>query len=365
MTTSHIIYYQPSQKMTQLSDSSIDLVVTSPPYPMIEMWDNTFSSQTTGIDKIIKNSPEQAWEMMHRQLDNIWRECYRVMKPGAFLCINIGDATRTLDGNFRLFNNHTRIISACQCIGFTTLPNIIWRKQTNAPNKFMGSGMLPCGAYVTLEHEWILIFRKGSKRLFSTDNEKSRRMKSSYFWEERNIWFSDLWEIKGTKQRLNTLSSRERSGAYPLEIPSRLINMFSQKGDIILDPFAGTGTTSLAAIKLGRNSVGFEIDSTLRPIIDLTLGQADIDGLNADIKSRVDNHVSFVEQRKATGKEVKYFNRTLNVSVMTKQEVNIEFQYIRSIDMASKPSSFEVTYEDKSDLSLLPSLNNLFSYSFN
>ena len=94
------------------------------------------------------------------------------------------------------------LFKACEKLGFINLPNILWHKTTNAPNKFMGSGMLPCGAYVTLEHEWILIFRKGGKRVYKKTEEKEIRRDSSFFWEERNIWFSDIWEIKGVKQPL-------------------------------------------------------------------------------------------------------------------------------------------------------------------
>lgn len=117
---------------------------------------------------------------MHQELDKIWSECYRVLKEGGIACINIGDATRTINNNFCLYTNHARIINYCLKIGFTNLPNIIWRKQTNAPNKFMGSGMLPAGAYVTLEHEWILIFRKGGKRQFKTEKDKVERRSSSF-----------------------------------------------------------------------------------------------------------------------------------------------------------------------------------------
>ena len=156
--------------------------------------------------------------------------------------MKVTDATRTLDGEFKLYPNHSRIIQHFINNGFSNMPNIIWRKQTNAPNKFMGSGMLPAGAYVTLEHEWVLIFRKGLKRSFKSENEKLKRKQSSFFWEERNIWFSDMWDLKGTRQNIAHKNSRERSAAYPFEIPFRLINMFSLKGDTILDPFLGTGT---------------------------------------------------------------------------------------------------------------------------
>ena len=97
-----------------------------------------------------------AFELMHRLFHNMWGEVFRVLKYGGIACINIGDATRTIHKHFRLYLNHARILSKCIELGFSNLPNIIWRKQTNAPNKFMGSGMLPPGAYVTLEHEYVL-----------------------------------------------------------------------------------------------------------------------------------------------------------------------------------------------------------------
>src|SRR5690606_1592163 len=137
-------------------------------------------------------------------------------------------------------------------LGFANMPNILWRKQTNAPNKFMGSGMLPAGAYVTLEHEWILVFRKAGKRTFRSEAEKKLRRESAFFWEERNTWFSDLWDLKGVKQKITNSGSRDRSAAYPFELPYRLINMYSVKGDIVLDPFLGTGTTALAAMATER-----------------------------------------------------------------------------------------------------------------
>lgn len=250
-----------------IEDESVDLVVTSPPYPMIEMWDNIMSLQNPLIKEALSDNPSDAFEMMHQELDKVWRECYRILKDGGMMCINIGDATRTINKQFQLYNNHTRIVDACLSIGFTNLPNIIWRKQTNAPNKFMGSGMLPCGAYVTLEHEWILVFRKGGKRDYKQANDKQLRRQSSFFWEERNKWFSDLWEIKGVKQHISNSQTRERNASYPIEIPYRLINMYSQQGDTVLDPFLGMGTTTIAAMMSQRNSIGVEIDANLLPSI--------------------------------------------------------------------------------------------------
>lgn len=341
--------------MADIKDDSVNLVVTSPPYPMIEMWDEVFARQNADIREKLHTAPAQAFELMHKELDAAWGECWRVLSQGGFLCVNIGDATRTLNDKFQLYNNHARITAKCQELGFTTLPNIIWRKQTNAPNKFMGSGMLPCGAYVTLEHEWILIFRKGEKRVYKTPEEKHDRMKSSFFWEERNVWFSDIWDIKGTKQKLNAENSRARSAAFPFEIPFRLINMFSQKGDTVLDPFVGTGTTMMAAMVAQRNSVGVEIDSNLESYILANLENVKIDEANGIIKKRYDKHIEFVRQRENLAKkEVKHTNKYLGQKVMTSQESEIELNYLSALVCNKKGDACEVQYEEKSDLAELP-----------
>jgi len=165
LKTTHQIYFKNATDLQELSNGSIDLMVTSPPYPMIEMWDEIFSKQKPSIGKALRRKDgNQAFELMNRELDRVWKEVYRVLKDGGFACINIGNATRKIGEEFRLYSNHSRILEYCLKLGFSSLPEILWRKQTNAPNKFMGSGMLPAGAYVTLEHEHILVLRKGNKR---------------------------------------------------------------------------------------------------------------------------------------------------------------------------------------------------------
>ena len=353
MCTTHKTYIGDARVMSKTESNSVDIVVTSPPYPMIEMWDKCFSAQNPMIEASIKSDPDKAFELMHLQLDKVWKECYRVLKDGGFMCINIGDATRTINGKFKLYNNHTRISDFCNTIGFTTLPNIIWRKQTNAPNKFMGSGMLPCGAYVTLEHEWILLFRKGDKRQYRTQTEKANRMDSSFFWEERNVWFSDVWEIKGTKQKIQQSGCRDRSAAFPFEIPYRLINMFSQKGDTVLDPFLGTGTTMQAALLSGRNSQGYELDESLKGLIEDSIASMEIDDCNRFIRQRFERHMLFVEERKKQGKEIKHYNKHLNSPVMTKQEEELSFNYITSINR-NRDGYFKAEYEEISDMDYIP-----------
>ncbi len=355
----HTIFFNAAQNMSQIGDNSVDLVVTSPPYPMIEMWDDILANQNPDIRVALKeNNPRRAFELMHLELDKVWEECQRVLKEGAFMCINIGDATRTINNEFALYNNNTRIIQACEKLGFINLPNILWRKTTNAPNKFMGSGMLPCGAYVTMEHEWILIFRKGSKRIYKTAEEKNARRDSSFFWEERNIWFSDIWEINGVKQAIHKTPSRERNASFPVELPYRLINMYSQKGDVVLDPFMGLGTTAVASVICERNSIGYEIDSLLKPLLKDTLRTIDIQKANTLIKNRYTKHLAFVEERIKQGKDVKYDNTHLQCKVMTKQETDLTFHYLQNITIVDdiKELIFESNYFRNRDLNNFPTI---------
>lgn len=331
METRHKIYISNSQNMKCLGDNSIDLIVTSPPYPMIEMWDEIMCSLNPCIIDALENDPAVAFELMHRELDKVWFECFRVLKDGGFICINIGDATRTINKFFSLYSNHSRIIQSCVRLGLTNLPNIIWRKVTNAPNKFMGSGMLPNGAYVTLEHEWILVFRKGDKRSYKSESEKTKRRNSAFFWEERNQWFSDVWDLKGVKQNIVNSATRDRNASYPFLIPYRLICMYSQEGYTVLDPFLGLGTTSMAAMVAGRNSIGVEIDPLLKNAIFDNLTATNIDSLNQIICNRLLSHQNFVESRIAGGKDVKYNNVLSSCRVMTKQEQEIAFHYLKSV----------------------------------
>ena len=322
--------------MDALTNHSADLVVTSPPYPMIGMWDTLFSGQNPAIDQALQSGDGQsAFELMHRELDAVWREVTRILKPGGVVCLNIGDAARTINSRFALYPNHARILDQMLTLGFQALPAILWRKQTNAPNKFMGSGMLPPGAYVTLEHEYILILRKGPRRVFKTESEKQNRRASAFFWEERNAWFSDVWmDIKGTSQPLDDNAARRRSAAYPFEVPYRLINMFSVKGDLVVDPFLGIGTTMWAAATAARNCVGYEIETGLQaPIassIEHLMGYA-----NARIKQRLTAHIDFVNRIKDLKKQLKYTNRHYRFPVKTRQETDIFINPLMSIQTTS------------------------------
>ena len=346
MNTSHRIQFSDAKKMEAVSSESVDLMVTSPPYPMIGMWDSLFSGQSPAVKAALKKGDgREAFEQMHQMLDPVWEEVYRVLKTGGFACINIGDATRTLNGNFVLYPNHARILSRLLSLGFTALPDILWRKQTNAPNKFMGSGMLPAGAYVTLEHEYILIVRKGPKREFNNEAEKRNRRQSAVFWEERNVFYSDIWlDIKGTGQALNNRDARLRSAAYPFEVACRLINMYSVKGDTVLDPFAGTGTTSLAAMASGRNSLGYEIDASLRETIQEQMKDA-VSFSNRYIHDRLLKHVEFVIRRMKEKGAFKYSNNCYGFPVMTAQEQELMLNELVDMERIDK-DAFRVAYSE-------------------
>ncbi len=181
----------------------------------------------------------------------------------------------------------------------------------------MGSGMMPPGAYVALEHEYILIFRKGGKREFKTTEEKMNRQNSSFFWEERNIWFSDIWEgLNGVLQKLKNEKIRDRSAAYPLELAYRLINMFAFKGDIVLDPFFGYRTTMLASMASERNSIGVEIDPNFQQTI-LERVNAIQDYSNKIIRERIKKHLEFVVKREIEKSSLKYTNEKYGFKVIS------------------------------------------------
>lgn len=329
--TTHKILIDDSKNLPVIPDSSVQLIVTSPPYPMIEMWDEIFDHQDSSIGTALAaGDGMNAYLKMHEILNQVWKECDRILADNGFICINIGDATRTINSTFRLYPNHAEIINFFQSHGYCVLPDIHWRKQSNAPNKFMGSGMYPAGAYVTYEHEYILVFRKGDKRTFS-GKEKLRRQKSAYFWEERNIWFSDLWEIKGASQVISAEGAgRNRNASYPFEVPYRLVNMYSAEGDTVFDPFAGLGTTALACMASQRNSIGCEIDPTIAELARKNMSAAP-EELNKIIHSRLTNHVTFINSLPEEKKEKCYENEHHGFQVKTRQETAIQIDQISSI----------------------------------
>jgi DNA modification methylase len=351
METTHRVVIGDARQLDEVDTDSVELVVTSPPYPMIEMWDDLFSELDPDVGAAIDaGNGREAFELMHAQLDAVWSELARVLVDGGIACVNVGDATRTLGESFRVYQNHSRIIDALEARGFEPLPEILWRKPVNSGAKFMGSGMLPPNAYVTLEHEYVLVFRNGAgSRGFEPGSE--RRYESAYFWEERNRWFSDVWEdITGELQSLEGGELRERSAAYPFDIPYRLINMYSVYGDTVLDPFWGTGTTSLAALVAGRNSVGYELEAAFTDVFAERVWETPTLSERV-IRKRLADHRAFVSRRREAGTEFGYASDNYGFPVTTKQERAMRFYEVE--DVESTEGGYRATHEPVDDAAAL------------
>ena len=341
MQTEHAVSVGDSRDLGGVADESVHLVVTSPPYPMIEMWDDAFADLDPDIgDALVAGDGRAAFDAMHEQLAAVWREVRRVLVPGGIACVNVGDATRKIGGSVRLFSNHARPIEWFTDNGFQALPDVLWRKPSNRATKFMGSGMVPPNAYATLEHEYILPFRKGDSRR-SFEPRSDRRYESAYFWEERNRWFTDLWEdVAGAGQALSDGGDdlRERSAAFPVDVPLRLIRMFSVYGDTVLDPFWGTGTTSLAAMLAGRNSVGSELDPAFVSVFDDRV--ADVAERSRDRnETRLADHRRFVAE---TDKELAYDAEHYDFPVVTRQERRLRLYAVE--DVTRDGRTYAATY---------------------
>ncbi|WP_254523743.1 DNA-methyltransferase [Natrinema caseinilyticum] len=334
METTHRVFVGDSRDLSQVADDSVELVVTSPPYPMIEMWDDLFTELDPAIgDALASGDGRGAFDAMHAQLECVWDELERVLVDGGIACINVGDATRSVDGSFRVYPNHARILGAFERRGFEPLPDILWRKPANSAAKFMGSGMIPPNAYVTLEHEYVLVFRNGeTSREF--EPRADRRYEAAYFWEERNRWFSDVWtDVTGELQTIDEGDEklRERSAAYPLEIPYRLLCMYSTYGDTVLDPFWGTGTTTLAAMCAGRHSIGLELEEAFLEVFDERVD--DVPALSQSIgRTRLERHRAFVERRREEGEPISYDAEYYETPVVTKMERGIRLRKARTVD---------------------------------
>jgi DNA modification methylase len=343
--TVHRLIRADARDLSGIPRESVDLVVTSPPYPMIRMWDAQFAALNPEIGAALgRQDGAVAFELMHAELEKVWPQLWRALKPGGWICLNVGDATRRIGRSFRLYANQARITHSLQRQGFQTLPMILWRKQTNAPNKFLGSGVLPAGAYVTLEHEYILIFRKGARRQFEAGAEVENRRRSALFWEERNRWFSDLWDFKGARQALNHAGARQRSAAFPFELAYRLILMYSVRGDRVLDPFLGTGTTMFAAMAACRNSIGVEIDPELLSLVERE--SARVPQLARErVSRRLEEHRAFLAEYLAGGGQARHLNRHYGFPVVTSQETDLRLDTVQSVAREAD-GQYLVRYEE-------------------
>ena len=257
MGTCHKIIIGDSRLMDEVGDESVHLAVTSPPYWQLKDYGN---GNQIGFD--------HSYEDYINNLNLVWKECYRVLHKGCRLCINIGDqfARSVYYGRYKVIPIRTEIIKFCETLGFDYMGSIIWQKVTTCNTTggatIMGSYPYPRNGIVKIDYEFILLFKKPGKPpvIDKRIKEKSRLTK-----EEWNNFFIGHWNFSGEKQG-------KHLAMFPEELPKRLIKMFSCVSETVLDPFLGSGTTTLAARNLERNSMGYEINEDFIPIIEDKLG---------------------------------------------------------------------------------------------
>jgi len=252
MKTIHQCIIGDSRKMIELPDSSVQLIVTSPPYWQLKDY---------GSEKQI--GYHHSYQDYINNLNLVWKECYRVLHPGCRMLINIGDqfARAVYYGRYKVIPIRTEIIKFCETIGFDYLGAIIWQKKTTMNTTggatVMGSYPYPRNGIVEIDYEFILILKKIGKPPKVTKESKEASRISKEKWKE---YFSGHWYFNGAKQE-------HHIAMFPVELPRRAIEMFTFAGETVLDPFMGSGTTSLAAMITNRNSIGYEINKDFLPII--------------------------------------------------------------------------------------------------
>jgi site-specific DNA-methyltransferase (adenine-specific) len=244
--------------MNEIADESVHLIVTSPPYWQLKDYGN---GNQIGFN--------DSYEEYINNLNLVWNECHRVLHSGCRLCINIGDqfARSVYYGRYKVIPIRTEIIKFCETIGFDYMGAIIWQKVTTCNTTggatIMGSFPYPRSGILKLDYEFILIFKKYGNSQTKVSQEIKKQSKLTQ--EEWNQYFAGHWNFPGERQD-------KHLAMFPEELPRRLIKMFSFIEDTVLDPFLGSGTTSLVARNLGRNSIGYEINSDFSPVLKNKLG---------------------------------------------------------------------------------------------
>jgi len=245
METKAKIIIGDSRQMKEVKNEEIDLIITSPPYWHIKDY---------GIPGQIGYG--QSLHEYLKDLYGVWKECYRILKPGRRLCINIGDqfARSIIYGRYKIIPLHAEFIAQCEDVGFDYMGSIIWQKKTTMNTtggaSVMGSYPYPPNGMIEIDYEFILIFKKPGK---SKNVSREIKEKSKLTKEEWKEYFYGHWYFGGARQI-------EHEAMFPEELPKRLIKMYTFVGDTVLDPFLGSGTTIKAALNLYRNAIGYEIN---------------------------------------------------------------------------------------------------------
>lgn len=246
-----------ARDMSFLDDQSVHLVVTSPPYWQLKDY---------GHDDQLGHG--QSFEAYINDLNLVWQECARVLVPGGRLAINIGDqfVSTAEYGRFKVMPIHAEIIKFCETVGLDYMGSIIWRKITNTAasggGALMGSYPYPRSGVVKQNFEYILLFRRPGSTPPPSKESKAAAVLGLDEWK---TYFTSDWAFPGERQV-------GHGAMFPIELPTRLIRMFSFPGDTVLDPFLGSGTTAAAAIGLDRNVVGIELNEAFLPLISEKTG---------------------------------------------------------------------------------------------
>ena len=280
--TRHKIIFGDSRCLNEIEDKSVQLIITSPPYWQLKDYG---SENQIGFN--------DSYEEYINNLNLVWQECNRVLSDGCRLCINIGDqfARSVYYGRYKVIPIRTEIIRFCETLKMDYMGAIIWQKtttmNTTGGGAVMGSFPYPRNGILKMDYEFILIFKKLGNAPKPTKEQKEISAMTKEEWSE---YFSSHWHFNGVKQY-------EHIAMFPEELPKRLIKMFSFVGETVFDPFAGSGTTSLAAKHLGRNSIGYEINKSFAPIIKNKLcEERNLFECNSKLfftEDKNENHVSF------------------------------------------------------------------------
>ena len=246
--TLHRLYQADARSLPFIEDRSVHLVCTSPPYAMLKEYPDRPGQ--------LGNMPD--YEEFLGELDRVWRECARVLVPGGRVACVVGDVciSRRAGGRHHVLPLSADIQVRARRLGLDNLTPIRWSKIANVrleasrSARFLGKPNLPNGI-VKNDLEHILLLRKpGGYRTPTAEQEALSRIET----DDYARWFAPVWtDIAG---QLRTT----HPAPYPVEIPRRLIRMFSFVGDTVVDPFAGTGTTAVAALETGRNSISVDVD---------------------------------------------------------------------------------------------------------
>jgi site-specific DNA-methyltransferase (adenine-specific) len=246
--TLHRLQLGDARELDWVADGSVHLAVTSPPYWTLKKYEDDPGQLGAIAD----------YERFQDELDKVWTHCYRALVPGGRLVCVVGDvciARRKNQGRHMVVPLHADISVRCRRIGFDYLTPILWYKIANATyeiengSSFLGKPYEP-NAIIKNDVEYILMLRKpgGYRKPTAEQRQRSRLSK-----DEHAKWFRAIWtDVPGT-------STREHPAPFPVELAYRLVRMFSFAGDTVLDPFVGSGSTMLGAMRAGRNSVGNEV----------------------------------------------------------------------------------------------------------